>query len=681
VNARRLIIAATVVTAAATLVWFLKPGSSPPAGSTTAPVSAALPAAPPAPTSAACAFSKGATFAFSYRTQTHYTVLAQIPGAPETVPQLGSAELFGKLSFEVLSVGPEFATVLGRLSEVNEEGQKRAGETLGNAFLAQVDRRCEVKAFARLKGTPDVAARAQQVVLGDLSFSVGDGTPVSETSFLTGVGTQRALVARGDDGPDHFVRQPLKYLSRWSTRMQGVEFTGGRVDVHRGASTWFERIDGIEELAGGQVETSKTEWKVEPAEFDAVALKGASRNQDDYVWGNALPLDEQPEQSALGSPSEDHAKRVELARGVTFEQAMGRFSVMLSSGANVNDQWRDVAAFLDAHPEEIDDYADLITDEAFPPGGKAPAFLALGQAQAPQAREALLGIYRQRENGIGDRIRSSLALAGRLDVGVPLAKELRAEAMRQPTDPGEAAVSRQALLHLGVMAGSRPAQRDVVEQATEVVQSLITSARTEDDYSVMCGMVGNMAELALLPQIETWTRLPDPALRKKVPQAIRRYQVDRVHELVVDWLTRETNADVKRELFNVLHHMYVDANKPIDEALKREAVRHLREAPLPLTRQSLYHLLAPHVSDPEVHQLFKAQLKLELAEKSGLYSLVASYLPNQSIFEVLAGVDGLQHQFGGAVKPTTAPTPPTSAQPEIPIRPSAAMEAATRSSP
>jgi hypothetical protein len=324
-----------------------------------------------------------------------------------------------------------------------------------------------------------------------------------------------------------------------------------------------------------------------------------------------------------------------------------------------------MSAFLEAHPEQIPEFVELITDDEFPRGAGAPAFLALGQVQSPVAREALLGIYNDTELRPVDRIRSSLALVGRKDVGAPLARLLRKEATRTTTTAGEATVARQTVLHLGILAGTHPGQADIGQESMALVQQLTASAKTSQDYSVLCGMVGNMGELALLPKIATWSRMEDPQLRRQVPQALRRYRVDRTHELLVEWLARETDFDVKRELFNLLHHSYVDAQQPIDAPLVSEALRHLREKPLPLTRQSIYHLLAAHVDEPEVHAQLKSQLKYELEEKSGLYSLVAQYLPAQSVSEVLSTFGGMQAQFGGTLKPrdpVAAPAPTTPAQ-------------------
>lgn len=656
-------VSSVVVAAAATLVWWQSSRVEP------APDLLATPPVTPVVGNARaggehCRFTRGQTFAFVYRSQTNYRINAPLPGAREPAPQSGEAELSGRLSFEALSD----STLLARLDGINESARKLGGEALGNAFLARVDERCEVKGFARLKATPQLAARAQQVALQDLSFSVGDGAPAGEAHFFTTMGTLRALVAQGHEGSGHWLRKPLNYVSRWSPRMEGVEVIDGLVEVRRGDSAWLTEVTGTEALAGGAVEFSKTEWSVKATAFEAQALEDASRTEADYEWLNAL-AHEEVAKLKWGGASDDHEKRVAQQKDVTFVQAMNQFGALVAAGANINEQWRDLAAFLDAHPEQIENFVDEVTDAEFPAGAKAPAFLALGQAQTPVARQALLGIYRAEDQQPADRIRSSLALVTRRDVGAPLARELRAAAMAPAKTPEAAAIARQGILHLGMLSGTRPGQRDVLDEAQGLVQQLTSTARTVDDYSVLCGTVGNMAELSMLPQIETWSRLPDPALRQQVPQALRRYRVDRVHGLVVEWLQRETDAGVKRELFNVLHHMYTDAAQPIDAPLVAEALRHLRENPMVLTRQSLYHLLAPHMANPEVHAAFKQALRYELDQKSGLYSLVAQDLPPDSVLEVLSTMPSLARQFGGALKPIDerpAAPPASTPLPDLP---------------
>ncbi|PZR14369.1 MAG: hypothetical protein DI536_09905 [Archangium gephyra] len=308
-------------------------------------------------------------------------------------------------------------------------------------------------------------------------------------------------------------------------------------------------------------------------------------------------------------------------------------------------------------------FGDVVCENAASPCQLTPG----ARAFASKANKSMTGGRCE-----GFAVMSSLFHGQKLnpvDFGAPLARELRAAAMAPAKTPEAAAIARQGILHLGMLSGTRPGQRDVLDEAQGLVQQLTSTARTVDDYSVLCGTVGNMAELSMLPQIETWSRLPDPALRQQVPQALRRYRVDRVHGLVVEWLQRETDAGVKRELFNVLHHMYTDAAQPIDAPLVAEALRHLRENPMVLTRQSLYHLLAPHMANPEVHAAFKQALRYELDQKSGLYSLVAQDLPPDSVLEVLSTMPSLARQFGGALKPIDerpAAPPASTPLPDLP---------------
>ena len=155
------------------------------------------------------------------------------------------------------------------------------------------------------------------------------------------------------------------------------------------------------------------------------------------------------------------------------------------------------------------------------------------------------------------------------------------------------------------------------------------------------------------------------ALRRELPAALRRYKVDKVKALALGWLAAETDGDVKRRLFDTLHHMYIDAGRPVDEAFVPLALQHLAEQPLVLTRQTLFHVLGPYVgSRPEVKAALQAQLLMELEERSGLYSLVAQYLPSASVFAALSQVPSLRGQFGGGLPPVARPAP---APAEVPI--------------
>lgn len=653
---RTLGLGAALAALACAIFWWSAPGDAPtPAPSTSAPGEVA--AGPD--DGSGCRFTRGETYRFAYTSTTHSEVRPVLPGVrpDDTPPQRASTELTGALSLEVLEVTAGDTVLLARLWGVDEQARQLLGAAVEAPFLLAVDARCEVTRVARHRDTPRPVARAHGVVANELSFFVPAGAAPEERRFTTALGVQRALVLVGNE-PGQYLRKALGYASRWNPKLAEVDVIDGEVDARRGSSRWFDSLRGQEQVAGGAVQFSKSEWSLQRQPPEGQALAQASRRLTDYVWENPFAADAREEQVTPQGDSLDQQRRVAAMREVAYPVALDRFTRLLEAGANINEQWRDMAAFLDAHPEQVSAFVEHITAPDFPAGYKAPAFLALGQARTPAARDALLGVYRERSQQPADRMRSSLALALRADVGAPLAKELKAEALRPPQSPAEAGVSRQAVLHLGVLAGARPGEQEIVEEASDLVQQLASTARTPEDWSVVFGLVGNLAEGTLLSQVEQWTHLPDPEIRQHVPRALRRYKVDRAQPILVEWLGRETSPAVKRELFNVIHHMYVDANRPVGEALKGEALRHLREQPQVLTRQSLLHILAPYVgTDAEVREAFKHQLVVELEERSGLYSLVAEYLPAPSIYEALATVPGLRGQFGGSVRPEPPSTP------------------------
>lgn len=658
-------LAAFVCAIVCAIVWRSLSGGGP---ATTPPPATAAPragAAGPDDVSA-CRFARGETHRFAYTSTTHSEVRPVLPGVrPEdTPPQLASTELTGALSLEVLEVTAADAVLLARLSGLNAQARQLLGDAVEAPFLVAVNARCEVTRVARHRDTPRPVARAHGVVANELSFFVPTGDAPEERRFSTALGVQRALVLVGNE-PGQTLRKALAYESRWNPRLTEIDVTEGEVQARRGSSRWFESLRGVEVVAGGAVRFSKNEWSLQRQPPEADALAKASRMLTDYVWENPFAADAREDQVTPQGDSQDQKRRVEAMREVSYPVALERFTLLLGGGANINDQWRDMAAFLDAHPDQVPAFVEHITAPDFPAGHKAPAFLALGQARTPAARDALLGLYRERGQQPADRMRSSLALALRADVGAPLAKELKAEALRPPQSAEESGVSRQAVLHLGVLAFAHPGEQEITEEATSLVQQLASTARTPEDWSVVFGLVGNLAEGTLLSQVEQWTHLQDPEIRQHVPRALRRYRVDRAQPIFVEWLGRETNPAVKRELFNVIHHMYVDANRPVGDALMGEALRHLREQPQVLTRQSLFHILAPYVAtNAAVREAFKHQLVVELEERSGLYSLVAEYLPAASIYEALSTVPGLRAQFGGSLKPElpSAPVPE-----EVPI--------------
>lgn len=604
--------------------------------------------------SSACTFEAGQRFSYAASASMSWHLperLRQVVGAQAS----GNSSWSAELHIEVLSLTPQGAVVLARLTD---DAQAEPIEGLDTAWLARIDRRCEVVGFARHKATLPPAARAQQAALHELWFSVPDAD-TSAIAFLNGTGQARGEMAREGDV---LVRHVKSYPQVWSRDMAGLQVTSSALTVRRGARGWFESMTGLEGFTGSSIDSGRVQLSVVSIAPRDV-LGGASRNLDDYVWENELG----PVQSTSASyvPS-DYQERVATMKDVKFETALERFTVLADANVNVAAQWPDMAAFLDAHPETIEDFSTLLVTD-FDPRWKVGGFLALGQTQNPAARESLLGIWRERRLPTMDRVRSSLALATRGDVGVAYAQELTAEVTRSPDTAEEINVARQALLHLGVLSGTHPMNQQLAEVVRGTLSSELAKARTPHDASVVFAAIGNTGDVTFLPLLRSWSEHTDWEMRAVVAVGMRRMPVEQVEAFTVSWLQRETHPDVKREIFEVVHHQYTDAGKPVGPALVTESVRHLRQQPRILTRQSLFRLLEPHVAtNDEVRAAMRDQLKVEYDDKSGLFAFVASVLTERDVQSVLASMPTLRDQFNGVSLTPPSPRPVADAEPTSP---------------
>ena len=75
----------------------------------------------------------------------------------------------------------------------------------------------------------------------------------------------------------------------------------------------------------------------------------ASRNEADYVWENALAEDARAPGVRLLGDDQEHQRYVEAMGKVPYETAVLRFTALLQRGANISEQWHEMAGYLDAH--------------------------------------------------------------------------------------------------------------------------------------------------------------------------------------------------------------------------------------------------------------------------------------------------------------------------------------------
>lgn len=549
------------------------------------------------------------------------------------------------LETEVLQVEPGSAVLLARFTSSATEAPERG---LDAPFLFRVRRDCALDGFAHEVATATTVARRQQAMLHELWFSLPEaGTPAAVV-VTNGTGSASALMSRAGD---LVTRRIWGYDQRWAPT--SGELSSSVLQVTVAPGRWFSSVSGEETFGTAEGDRAQSTLEARALSPDSEALAAASRDRSRYRWRNLLGKVD----AATHYVAPDHAARVEAMRSQTLPAAVQAFTLRLVANTPPNENWQEMAAFLDAHPETIEDFGTaLVTD--FDKDWRPAGFVVLGQTQSPLARETLLSLWRDQSVGGFDRIRASLALTMRKDVGVEFARELRSASTANTT------LGTNSLLHLGILAGTR---RDALE-VTEVAQDGISVALTASGRDPMAlrpvfGAIANTGDLSWLPELERWSRDVNPDVRARVAIGMRRMPVDQVRAFTLEWLRRETSPDVMQSLFDVMHLQYVDAGKSIDDELAAEALAHLRMRPSVATRQSLYHLLRPHLGSPAVREVFRDALVAEVETRSGLASFLLNIMSNRDVELALSRVSGLEQQYAGRPLSEDEPlpqAPPTS---------------------
>lgn len=602
-----------------------------------------------------CVFEPGARFAASYSAKTRW----QLPGgfAGMTSRDLdGSVDWAAHLSFEVLEASAKQAVLLVGVADPSSALIASAGEEVGTAFLAQVDSSCAVTGFARHDDTPVRSARVQQSLLHELWFSMPQAH-AAPVRFSNAMGRAVGTVERG--AGESITRRIDSYSQLWSSGTNGLRVIESSLIVERGNSPWFASMRGVESFTSSSVSQGEVELAVDMLPGKDADLKGLSRESSDYVWENLLrPI----AGSATAKKPARHDERVAEMQNVNLPTALNQFFQRIESGQNFDDQWRDMAAFLDAHPDRIKEYASALVTQ-FDPSWRAAGFVALSQTQHPAAREVLLELYDERTLAPMDRVRGSLALATRHDVGAAVARRLTME--MQMGDSDSVGVGKHAMLHLGVLAGTHPDDEDVQQVAYKALSTELSSVQNLGEAMPVFAAIGNTGIMTFLATLEHWSLDDDPMIRAKVPIGMRRMPVDRVRDFTLEWLNRETSPEVIRELFEVIHHQYHDADVIMDDEMLAETVRHLDAWPQLLARQSVYRLLTPAIPTHDwVRSALRTALKREYEERSGLSSYLLNVLPSRDGAAALASIDSLNDQNPQAYAPP--PTPPPEPEEETP---------------
>jgi hypothetical protein len=325
----------------------------------------------------------------------------------------------------------------------------------------------------------------------------------------------------------------------------------------------------------------------------------------------------------------------DAVRGLTLDQALASFVGGVQSGKNFSETWPELKVYLEARPEMAGETMRRLRANQVPEEAEAAAFLAMGKALTPEAREALLKTMRDPSAEVIDRSRSVFALVDRPDVGAPLARELAGSAMAISSggSRSERIFARESALAVGMMAGLRgDTEPEIKTVALTAVPQLLAVGSTATLLSPAFGTIANIGDPSMLSLVQPYTESADPGIRAVAARSIRRMSPQETGAFAAGWLGRETDASVKRELYGTIAKQAYDAQQPVTAGVVQRAIVDLQSKPGLLTRKAIIKILGQQASvDPVAKTALMNQIAFETKENSGLYAVIAGYLSTDDI--------------------------------------------------
>jgi hypothetical protein len=571
-----------------------------------------------------CDFEVGEELAYTLSIQSDAIVQGDRMGASGSAPVRRKVE--AKLTLEALSTSGFGAVLLARFSPIQVDGKDGK---LDEPFLLRVHD-CRVQGFARHTRTLSAQARTVQGLAYELGFV---NVPSAETRRVEGddsAGHYRAVFA-GDGS------RVTRHIEAYTTLWDGSAISttpGAEIRPRESASTftlddgkWFASLTRHEVLSGVAAADTDQTLNVQRASVDD-ALSEVDRNQDHYVWENLLP------RVAFRRAKREVTRRdLEAQKAVknhSLEEELSDFVVRSRSLPNFAETWPPLATYLEARPEMTRPLAHALRAGVVPPEGRAGGWLAIGNARTEEAKAVLLETMRDPTALAINRTRAMFAMVDRDDVGAELTREMASQAlaMSSASDNEGRFFARESALAMGMMAGLRgEAEPDVLEVALSTTRQLLVSQKTANDLHPVFGSIANIGHPSMLALARPYTYDPDAKVRAGAALVFRRLSPMASNDFVAEWLGRETDLTVKRELYTTLWKQSHDARMAVSAAVLDRAIADLAAKPPVITRRAIIKLLGEAASTYlPARRALMAQAPLEAKQRTGLYTVIAQYL-------------------------------------------------------
>ena len=178
-----------------------------------------------------------------------------------------------------------------------------------------------------------------------------------------------------------------------------------------------------------------------------------------------------------------------------------------------------------------------------------------------------------------------------------------------------------------MMAGLKADDAEIKEVAAKGALDLLKSGHNATTLRPALSALANIGDPELIPHVLPHTRHADPKIREAATTIIRRMPPAETAALTVEWLSREDDVFVKKNLYRTLNAQLFDAQETPDPRIVELAIADLARSTSTVTRQSIIHILgviAPQ--NPRAREALVRQVKKESAENNGLLKVLGQYL-------------------------------------------------------
>lgn len=489
-----------------------------------------------------------------------------------------------------------------RLSQDLAQPGERAASPEGAAFFFTVGRDCSLRAIGYPAAWDARTRLLVQTQMDNHAFALPPSpAPRWRTSGSDGLGPYTALFRVTARAPLTITRRKIAHAPRGMTAGLGIDLRVDRAVAvarfDRAQPQWWRLVHGQEavtiEAEGSPAITLRQRFTLErdDARFASVPAGDGARADLQSPYTMALADAQAP------------------SRFADSEQAWAAFRAAVAEGQE-HDAAHALAAWLRAHPEDVAAVVAWLTTGA-EPDTHAAIFLALELSDAPEARNALMGLIDDADLSGLDQARAALALASH---GDPSQQVL--DRLLQRADGGDMA-ARVSLLGAGALAGRSddPALREgLVTRLT----ARLDAAEGEGDAHLALDAMGNSGDVTFLEALDGALSAESPRTRRHAAAALGRLPGVEAAPLLVERLRIEEAPRVAADLVQAL----AATGQRSPEAL---AVLQARLADAGVEERAAIISWLGEGGDPAAHEVLVAQFHREPSAR--LKQRIGRFLP------------------------------------------------------